>query len=155
MKRRLSVTNLSSGNNLPTFWLNAPVVIRVKVKRCKQMLLFIPMHYWGYMSLEVKGQWGLLLPPCFFITVVQQPGTSSPSFQLKGSSEGVIWMCRTSFANSSCPPPRSSTVLSSQLIGWWFSYACSATADFTTILLSQASRCSFSLVSSLYLVSPM
>ena len=30
MKRRLSVTNLSSENNLPTFRLNAPVVIRAK-----------------------------------------------------------------------------------------------------------------------------
>ena len=29
MKRRLSVTNLSSENNLPTFRLNAPVVISV------------------------------------------------------------------------------------------------------------------------------
>ena len=28
MKRRLSVTNLSSENNLPTFWLNTPVAIR-------------------------------------------------------------------------------------------------------------------------------
>ena len=31
MKRKLSVTNLSSENNLPTFWLNAPVIIRAKV----------------------------------------------------------------------------------------------------------------------------
>ena len=31
MKRRLSVTNLSSENNLPMFRLNAPVVIRAKV----------------------------------------------------------------------------------------------------------------------------
>ena len=30
LERRLSVTNLSSENNLPTFWLNAPVVIRAK-----------------------------------------------------------------------------------------------------------------------------
>ena len=30
MKRRLSVTNLSSENNLPTFRLDAPVVIREK-----------------------------------------------------------------------------------------------------------------------------
>ena len=30
MKRRLSVTNFSSENNLPTFRLNAPVVIRAK-----------------------------------------------------------------------------------------------------------------------------
>ena len=31
MKRRLPVTNLSSENNLPTFRLNVPVVIGVKV----------------------------------------------------------------------------------------------------------------------------
>ena len=31
VKSRLSVTNLSSENNLPMFWLNAPVIIRVKV----------------------------------------------------------------------------------------------------------------------------
>ena len=31
-RERLSVTNLSSENNLPTFRVNAPVVIRVKVK---------------------------------------------------------------------------------------------------------------------------
>ena len=56
MKRRLSGTNMSSENNLPTFLLNAPVVIRVKVKRCEKMLLFIAMHYRGYTSLVVKGQ---------------------------------------------------------------------------------------------------
>ena len=32
MKRRLSVTNLSSENNLLVFWLNAPVGIKAKVK---------------------------------------------------------------------------------------------------------------------------
>ena len=32
-------------NNLPTIRLNALVVIRVKVKRCEHMLLFIAMHY--------------------------------------------------------------------------------------------------------------
>ena len=37
MKRRLSV---SSENNLPTFRLNAPVIIRVKVKQCEQTLLY-------------------------------------------------------------------------------------------------------------------
>ena len=64
MKRRLSVTNFSLENNLPTFRLNAPVVIRAKVKKYEQKLQFIAMHYWGYTSLEVKGQWGFLLPPC-------------------------------------------------------------------------------------------
>ena len=36
----------------------------------------------GYMSLEVKVQWGLVLPPCLLITAVQQPRTSSPAGQL-------------------------------------------------------------------------
>ena len=53
--RRLSVTNYSSQNNLPKFRLNAPVIIRAKVKRCEQTLLFIAIHYWGYTSLKVKG----------------------------------------------------------------------------------------------------
>ena len=125
MKRRLPVTNLSSENILSTIRLNAPVVIKAKVKRCEQTLLFIPMHYWGYTSLEdwgytsledwgytsleVKGRWGLLPFPCLLITMVQQPGTSSPPSRLKHSSEGVIWMCRASFTNSSCPLPCSST----------------------------------------------
>ena len=45
------------------FRLNASVVIMAKVKEVRTALLFIAMHYWGYTSLEVKGQWGLLLPP--------------------------------------------------------------------------------------------
>jgi len=106
-----------------------------KWKKCVQTLLFIAIHYWGYTSLEVKGQWGLLLPPCLLITAVQQPGTSSPPSRLKCSSAGVIWMCRASFTNSSCPLPWSSTVVSSQWIGWWCSHTCSATADFSIIPL--------------------
>ena len=39
--RRLYVTNLSLENNLPTFQLNALIVIRAKVKKCEQTLLFI------------------------------------------------------------------------------------------------------------------
>ena len=35
-QRRLSVTNLSSENNLPTFQLNAPVVIREVVRKCER-----------------------------------------------------------------------------------------------------------------------
>ena len=91
-----SVTNVSLENNLPTFWLKAPVIIRAKVKRCEQMLLFIVVHNWGHTSLEVKGR-----EDCSFlqllITEVQQPGTSSPLSRLKHSFEGVIWMCRASF----------------------------------------------------------
>ena len=40
-----------------------------KWKKCEQTLLFIPMHYWWYMSLEVKGWWGLLFPPCLLISL--------------------------------------------------------------------------------------
>ena len=40
---------------LPTFGLKAPVIIRVKVKKREQMLVFIALHYRGYTSLEVKG----------------------------------------------------------------------------------------------------
>ena len=106
------VTNFSLENNLPTFQQNVPVVIRGKVKRCQQTLLFIDMHYWGYMSLEVKGWRGLLLPPCLLITVAQQPGTSSPPSRLKRSSESVIWMCSASFTNGCCLLPESSTMFS-------------------------------------------
>ena len=61
-----------------------------KWKKCETTLLFIAMHYWGYTSLEVKGRWGLLLPPCLLITAVQQPGTSSPPSWLKRSSIGGL-----------------------------------------------------------------
>ena len=57
------------------------------------------------------------------VATVQQPGTSSPPSRLKRSSAGVIWMCRASFTNNSCPLPWSSTMVSSQWIGWWFSHA--------------------------------
>ena len=100
--KRLFGTNLSLQNNLPTFRLNGQVVIGVKVKRCKQTLLFIVMHYWRYTLLEVKGRWGLLLPPCHLITVINKPGTFSPPFRLKLSFEGVLWMCRTSFTILDC-----------------------------------------------------
>ena len=43
--KRLSVTNLSSENNLLMFRLNAPVAMRAKVMKCEKILLFIPMHY--------------------------------------------------------------------------------------------------------------
>ena len=55
-RERLSVTNLSLENNLLMFRLNAPVVIRAKVKEVRTALLFIAMHYRGYTSLEVKGR---------------------------------------------------------------------------------------------------
>ena len=78
MKRRLSVTNLSLESNLLTFWLNAPVVIRAEVKRCKQALLFIAMYV---RTSEDTRHWrSNASEDCSSLPVSssQQPGTSSP-----------------------------------------------------------------------------
>ena len=99
--------------------------------------------------LEVKGQYGLLFPSCFLITVVQQPGTSSLPSLLKCSSESVIWMCRASFTSTSCSLPWSSTVVSTQ---WWFpTYMLHYSQFLCHPLQLQASWCSFCLVFSLHL----
>ena len=47
------------------------------------------------------------------------------------------------------PPSPTTPVVCSQWIGWWLSHRCSAIADFSITPLSQASWCSFNLVSSL------
>ena len=45
------------------------------------------MHHWrSQVSKDCSS-----IDPCLLITAVQQPETSSPSFQLKRSSEGIIW----------------------------------------------------------------
>ena len=120
-RKRLSVTNLARKICRRFDWM-LQSSSGWKWKKCEQTLLFIAIHYRGYTSFDVKGQWRLLLPPCLLITAVQQPGTSSPPSRLKRSSGGVIWMCRASFPNTSCPLPWSSTVVSSQWIRWWFSH---------------------------------
>ena len=94
------------------------------------------IHVTGYRLVRIA------LPPCLLIIAFQQPVTSIPSTWLKCSSEGVIWMCRASFTNNSCPLPWSTTAVFSQWIGSWFSNTYSATADFSVILFLQASRCS-------------
>ena len=93
--------DVEDGYLLPT-WARK---ITCQVKKWEQTLLFIAIHYWGYTSLEVKGQWGLLLTAYLLITAVQQPVTSSPPSRSKRFSEGVIWMYRASFTNSYCPLP--------------------------------------------------
>ena len=85
----------------------------------------------GQRSVRIAPPPGLLLPPCLLITAVQQLGPSS--WLIHSSEQGVIWMCRAYFTNSSCLLPWSCTVVSSQWIGWWFSHACSITADFIII----------------------
>ena len=39
-----------------------------------------------------------IAPPCLLIKAGPQPGTCSPPSRLKRYCEGVIWMCRASFA---------------------------------------------------------
>ena len=96
------------------------------------------------LPLEVKGQWGLLAPHSL------SPHFSGPhatmQFQFSISVvEAVLWGCAG-------PPSPTALVLchgpvvSSQWIGWWFSHACFAKADFSVIPLSHASRLSFTLI---------
>ena len=54
-----------------------------------------------------------------------------------------VWMWRASFSWSSLGLlARSITLVSCHLMGWWCFQACSATADFSSIPLQQASWCS-------------
>ena len=107
---------------------------------------------------SVTGSCGL--PPvdpgcCAFLkAATQHPGNSSPPSLLRWGC--CSRMCIASFSNSSLwVLAWSVTVASSHLIGWQFSHACSARADFSSALFWHASRCSFILVSSLLTVSPM
>ena len=92
------------------------------------------------MSLEVKGQYGLLFLSCLLITVVQQPGTSSLPSLLKCSSVGchLDVQCMRPSPNciTFCSLPRSTTVVFTQwTMGGGFPrvYICSTTANFYVI----------------------
>jgi len=121
---------------LPMFQLSSSVFFREKVKNTST---FIAVHYWGYViechwRSKVRDNCSSLSPrQCGSAT-----GISSPLSLLKHSSAGVICMCRASLCSSfPCPLTLSSTDVSSQLMGWWFSLACSATTNFYIIPLSQ------------------
>jgi len=130
MKKIWSVTNLSSENSLLMFQLKSS---HHQSEVWTNTTIYSHTLYWGWASSEVKGWWWLHLPPSLLITAVQQLRTSSSLSQLKHSCEGVIWMCRASFTNSSCPLLWSSTVVSSQWMRWLFPHACCATANFSII----------------------
>jgi len=49
-KKRLSVTNLSPENNLPTFRLNAPVIIGTKVMPWVHFFHFCSDDHWSIQS---------------------------------------------------------------------------------------------------------
>ena len=89
-----------------------------------------------------------------FKAATQHPGSSSPPSLLRWGC--CSQMCIASFSNSFLwVLAWSITVVSSHLIGWWFSHACSVRADFSNAPFWHASQCSFILVSSLLTVSPM
>ena len=75
MKRKVICYHLSSENNfLPTFRLNAIVIIRAKVKMCEHSHVPLRIHVIG-------GQRSVRITPCLLIIVVQKPETSSPPSQ--------------------------------------------------------------------------
>ena len=99
----------------------------------------------------------MLAPPLNFLYVaIQQSGSSKPLSRLKRSLSGFVRMFSDSFMTSSMVRlARCRTFVASQRMGWSFVHACSAIADLSVRPFLHASRCSFSLVPSLRLVSPM
>ena len=105
-------------------------------------------------SPEVAGCLRSTLAAVPFKAATQHPGSSSPPSLLRWGC--CSRMCIASFSNSFLwVLAWSITVVSSHLIGWWFSHACSVRADFSNAPFWHASQCSFILVSSLLTVSPM
>ena len=92
------------------FQLNAPVVIRVIVKKYEQMLQFTAMRIH-----VIEGQRLVRIAPPF---LPHHSCSATRDFSVQGS-EGVIWMCRGSFTNSTCPLP--GTILTVLLYSTWLS----------------------------------
>ena len=145
-KGKFSEYQLTRKETLPTFRLDALVFFRAKVKLDANTCYLLAAHIKKSnktrhrMSREVRGR-PEPAPPCNLLRVaVQQPGSSSPASRLNRSSAGVIWMWRASFSSSSFGLLAWSTIsVSSHLMGCWFSQACSAIADLSTMPLLQAS----------------
>lgn len=120
-----------------------------KWKKCKQTLIFIVTHYWGYTSLEVRDQWGY----CSSLPASLSQWSSNQRLPVLHLVEVLLWGCHLDvlgLLHQQLLPSAEITLVLSQWIWWWFSHACSTTADFSIVPLLQASRCSFSLVSSLF-----
>ena len=126
-------------------------VVSIYKHACNQTVSNKKRRHW----LSGTRVWPRSVVSCLLSVVSQQLGTSSPMSRLRSSSVDV-WMWRAFFSWSSLGlPARSITLVFCHLMGWWCSQACSATADFSSIPLQQASWCSFIFVSSLLVVSPM
>ena len=101
---------LELGNNLPTFRLNAPVVIRLKVKEVQtNAAIILAMHYWGTCDWRSKvGEDFSSLPAS---SSQQSSNQGLPVLHLGWSAPlRMSSGCggRASFINSSCPLPWSS-----------------------------------------------
>ena len=85
MKRKIWYQlELGKYYNLPVFWLNTPVVIKMKVK------VWTYTAYWKSKSMEVKGWWGLLLPPGLH---PHHSGPATRDFQISILVEALHWGC--------------------------------------------------------------
>jgi len=79
------------------------------------------LHCWGYTSLNVIGG-QRLVTNARFLPVSSSMSSCNPGFLVLQPSVPVEAL------PCSCPLALSSTDVSSQLMGWWFSYTCSTTA---------------------------
>ena len=96
------------------------------------------------------------LPLTLLMTAAQHSCSSTPLSLLKWLPLAAVCMCSVSFRRSSlCLFVQSSTEVLLHFIGWSCFQAFSATADFSVCPLLQASLCSFNLVSSWRMASPM
>ena len=118
---------------MPTFRLNAPVVIRAKVKEVRNN---VAVYSHALLRIHViGGQRSVRIAPPSLPP--HHSGPATRDFQSSILVEALFHKCHldASFTNNSCPLPWSSTVVSSQWIGWWCSHVCSTTADFSIIPL--------------------
>ena len=121
MKRRFSVNNLSSENNLPTYQLNAPVKeVRTNIAIYSHALLRIHITG-GQMMVQI-------VPPSL------PPYHSSPATRdhlsevfLKGCNLNLQGLLHQQLL----PLLWSSTVVSSLWVRWWFFHVCSGTAYYS------------------------
>ena len=88
------------------FQLNTPVVIRPKVKKSEQTLLFTYSHALLRIHI-ISGQRSVRIVPLSLPSLHGSPATRDIQFSIsvERSSEIVFWICRASFTNSSCPLP--------------------------------------------------
>ena len=117
-------------------------------------IAFIAMHYWGYTSLEIKGRWGLLLPAS---SSQWSSNQGLPVFHLSWSASlRVLSGC------AGPPSPTAPVLHHGPALCFPPSWLDGDSPMHGLLQLTSSpspshrnSRCSFSLVASLHLVSPM